>query len=133
MLSLIERAKSLLVTTQLSVSGEMTYRTDPKTGQKVSLLGYGCMRWPPAIRAKDGCPIDQEVVNELIDYAIERGVNYFDTAPIYGQGWSETVTGKAKASSQRTVSHCRQDVRGIRPFTREPDSHVSSLVSAFAG
>lgn len=26
--------------------GEMTYRTNPKTGDKVSLLGYGCMRWP---------------------------------------------------------------------------------------
>ncbi len=72
---------------QETVSGEMAYRTDPKTGQQVSLLGYGCMRWPPATSSqKDGCPIDQETVNGLIDYAIEHGVNYFDTAPIYGQG-----------------------------------------------
>ena len=79
-----------------AVSGGMTCRTDPKTGQQVSLLGYGCMRWPAAASPqKDGCPIDQEMVNGLIDYAIEHGVNYFDTAPIYGQGWSETVTGKA--------------------------------------
>ena len=27
-------------------SGEMTYRTNPSTGDKVSILGYGCMRWP---------------------------------------------------------------------------------------
>ena len=27
-------------------TGEMTYRTNPNTGDKVSLLGYGCMRWP---------------------------------------------------------------------------------------
>ena len=26
--------------------GQMTYRTNPKTGERVSLLGYGCMRWP---------------------------------------------------------------------------------------
>lgn len=27
-------------------AGGMTYRTNPKTGEKVSILGYGCMRWP---------------------------------------------------------------------------------------
>lgn len=32
-------------------AGQMTYRTNPKTGEKVSLLGYGCMRWPT--RPKD--------------------------------------------------------------------------------
>ncbi len=26
--------------------GEMTFRTNPRTGERVSLLGYGCMRWP---------------------------------------------------------------------------------------
>jgi len=36
--------------------GEMTYRTNPKTGEKVSLLGYGCMRWPTVAggSARDG-------------------------------------------------------------------------------
>lgn len=76
--------------------GEMTCRTDPKTGQRVSLLGYGCMRWPSAQSpGRDGNPIDQETVNELIDYALAHGVNYYDTAPVYGQGWSEKVTGAA--------------------------------------
>lgn len=27
-------------------TGQMTYRTNPTTGDKVSILGYGCMRWP---------------------------------------------------------------------------------------
>ena len=50
-----------------TANGEMTYRTDPETGRQVSLLGYGCMRWPPAASPrKDGCPIDQETVNGLI-------------------------------------------------------------------
>lgn len=76
--------------------GSMTCRTDPKTRRGVSLLGYGCMRWPPRTEpAEDGNPVDQEAVNRLVDYAIAHGVNYFDTAPVYSQGWSEKVTGVA--------------------------------------
>jgi predicted aldo/keto reductase-like oxidoreductase len=39
--------------------------------------------------------INQEAVNDLVDYAIEHGVNYFDTAPMYVQGKSEQATGIA--------------------------------------
>lgn len=39
--------------------------------------------------------IDQDAVNELVDYAIAHGVNYFDTSPMYVQGWSEKSTGIA--------------------------------------
>lgn len=60
--------------------GKMTYRTNPKTGEKVSLLGYGMMRLP-VIEDKDNnkeggdvTPIDQDMVNRQIDYALEHGV-----------------------------------------------------------
>ena len=76
---------------------KMTYRINHNTGDKVSLLGYGCMRWP--LRQKtDGSgeeEVDQDTVNELVDYAIAHGVNFFDTAPVYVRGWSETATGIA--------------------------------------
>ena len=73
--------------------GEMTYRTNNVTGDKVSILGYGCMRWP-MIKDENGKDIvDQASVDRLIDYAIEHGVNYFDTAPVYLQGQSEAATG----------------------------------------
>ncbi|MDR1454604.1 MAG: aldo/keto reductase, partial [Tannerella sp.] len=75
---------------------KMTYRTNRNTGDVVSILGYGCMRWP--LRQKsDGNDeeVDQDAVNELVDYAIAHGVNYFDTAPVYVRGWSETATGIA--------------------------------------
>ena len=53
---------------------QMTYRINPKTGEKVSLLGYGCMRWPTKkIEKEDGTTdevIDQEMVNRLIDTAL---------------------------------------------------------------
>jgi predicted aldo/keto reductase-like oxidoreductase len=75
---------------------KMTYRVNPNTGDKVSLLGYGCMRWPLRQKADgSGEEIDQDAVNQLVDYAIEHGVNYFDVAPTYVRGWSERATGIA--------------------------------------
>ena len=51
----------------------MQYRRDKK-GNELSVLGYGCMRWPlkPAPDS-DGNVIDQDAVNELVDYAIAHG------------------------------------------------------------
>lgn len=75
---------------------KMTCRVNRNTGDKVSLLGYGCMRWPMRQKADgSGEEVDQDTVNELVDYAIAHGVNYFDTAPVYVRGWSETATGIA--------------------------------------
>lgn len=39
--------------------------------------------------------IDQDMVNELVDYALAHGVNYFDTSPAYCKGRSEHATGIA--------------------------------------
>ncbi|MDR3227768.1 MAG: aldo/keto reductase [Prevotellaceae bacterium] len=81
---------------------KMTYRTARNSGDKVSLLGYGCMRFPLRQKAGgDGEEIDQDTVNQLIDYAIEHGVNYFDTSPRYVRGWSETATGIALSRHPR--------------------------------
>ena len=73
----------------------MTYRINPGNGDKVSILGYGCMRWPMIKDEDDRDIIDQETTNRLVDYAIEHGVNYFDTSPVYLQGQSEQATGIA--------------------------------------
>lgn len=80
--------------------GKMTYRTNPKTGEKVSLLGYGCMRWP-TLKEQEGEPIDQDTVNKLVDKALEYGVNYFDTSPAYCKGRSEEATGIALSRHPR--------------------------------
>lgn len=75
---------------------KMTMRTSSASGDRVSLLGYGCMRWPQQKKSDgSGDEIDQEAVNELVDYAIAHGVNYFDTAPVYLRGESERATGIA--------------------------------------
>ena len=57
----------------------MTYRVQHGSNKQVSLLGFGMMRLPN----------NQEQVNEMVDYAIAHGVNYFDTAPMYMGGNSK--------------------------------------------
>ena len=79
---------------------EMVYRENPVNGDKVSLLGFGCMRWPMV--EKDGKRvIDQEAVNEMVDYALEHGINYFDTSPAYLMGQSEMAAGIALSRHPR--------------------------------
>ena len=82
---------------------QMIYRENPRNGDRVSLLGFGCMRWPMITGAgPDGKDIiDQEAVNEMVDYAIANGVNYFDTSPAYLQGLSEDAAGKALSRHPR--------------------------------
>ena len=76
-------------------TGKMELRTNPGNGDKVSLLGYGCMRFTMKKDANGKDVVDQENVNTLIDYALAHGVNYFDTAPVYLQGQSEKAVGIA--------------------------------------
>lgn len=77
----------------------MLYRTYGKTGEKVSSLGFGCMRFPTTPDGK----IDESASFEMIDYAIEKGVNYFDTAYPYHGGESEVVVGKALKNHREKV------------------------------
>jgi len=63
--------------------GRMTYRVQHGSGEQISLLGFGMMRLPN----------DQDEVDRLVDYAMEHGVNYYDTAPMYMGGQSEVLTG----------------------------------------
>ncbi|MCR5351866.1 MAG: aldo/keto reductase [Bacteroidales bacterium] len=61
----------------------------------IGTLGYGCMRWP-MVKGEDGQNhIDQEEVNRLVDFALEHGINYFDTSPVYLGGDSERATAEA--------------------------------------
>ena len=99
---------------------KMTYRTFPGNSDRVSLLGYGCMRWP-SIPSQDGKGdlIDQETVNELVDYAIAHGVNYFDTSPVYVQGWSEKATGIALKRHPREKLYIATKLSNFSNYSRE--------------
>ncbi len=106
--------------------GQMTYRTNPKNGDKVSLLGFGMMRLPviekdapkgASGREAKSAPIDQEMVNKLVDKAIEYGVNYFDTAPVYCQGRSEHATGIALSRYKRDSYYLATKMSNFSPST----------------
>jgi predicted aldo/keto reductase-like oxidoreductase len=71
----------------------MLYRDYGKTGKKVSLLGFGGMRFSHID--------DQEECVRMIIKAAQGGVNYFDTAPGYFETKSESVFGKALAELRR--------------------------------
>ena len=66
----------------------MQYRSVPKTGDQLSILGYGCMRLP----TRRGT-IDRKTASRQIYEAIDRGVNYLDTAVPYHNGKSEPFLG----------------------------------------
>ncbi len=74
----------------------MLYRKLPKNGDELSILGFGCMRLP----VREGL-IDEGRATCQIRYAIDRGVNYIDTAWTYHGGESETFLGRALKDGYR--------------------------------
>ena len=75
----------------------MEYREDRK-GQRLSILGYGCMRF-----TKNGSAVDLDKAEQELMYAIRHGVNYLDTAYVYA-GNEEAV------GTILERNHCRKDI-----------------------
>ena len=113
----------------LDGQGEMTYRTNPNTGDKVSILGYGMMRLPVegggTFRDHPDANIDQEMVNQQIDYALEHGVNYFDTSPAYCKGLSEHATGIALARHPRNSYYIATKLSNFSPSTWSREASIN--------
>lgn len=101
-----------------SKNGKMSVRNTPATGDTVSLLGYGCMRLPivPGADETDAV-IDQQQVQEHVDYALKHGVNYFDTAPVYCQGKSEGAIGQALSRHPRNSYFVATKMSNFKPET----------------
>lgn len=76
----------------------MEYRINPKNNDKLSLLGFGCLRF----QKKQGTIVMEEANRQIMN-AIEHGVNYFDTAYVYGG--SEEALGQVLFQNQ-----CREKV-----------------------
>ena len=106
---------------------KMTYRTNPRTGDKVSLLGFGMMRLPSVggKSAREGNEeIDQEMVNRMVDYAIEHGLNLFDTSPSYCRGMSERATGIALSRYPRDKFFISTKLSNFSPSTWSREASI---------
>ncbi|WP_459202203.1 aldo/keto reductase [Methanococcus sp. CF] len=75
----------------------MLYRTNPKNGDKLSILGFGAMRLP----TKEDGSVDEEKATKMVHYAIDNGVNFVDTAWPYHMGESEKFLGRALSNEYR--------------------------------
>ncbi|NPD90852.1 aldo/keto reductase [Xylanibacter muris] len=111
-----------------AASGKMTMRTNPSTGDKVSVLGFGMMRLPSENgknASGDNSEIDQETVNRMVDYAIEHGVNYFDTSPVYCKGCSEHSTGIALSRHPRNKYFIATKMSNFSPDTWSREASIA--------
>ena len=85
----------------------MLYILAGKTGQQLSILGFGCMRLP--IIGGKAHLINKEKAQAMVDYTIRNGVNYFDTAYVYHSevpfqaGQSEVFLGQALKQERRNI------------------------------
>lgn len=77
----------------------MQYRQFTEKKLNVSLLGLGCMRFP--VLENDNAKIDEEESTTMIRYALDNGINYFDTAYPYHGGESEAFLGRALENISR--------------------------------
>lgn len=114
--------------------GQMTYRINPSTEDQVSLLGYGCMRLPTISKesARDSQDeIDQEMVNELTDYALAHGVNYFDTSPAYCKGRSEHAMGIALSRHPRNSYFIATKLSNFSPDTWSREASIAMYRNSF--
>ena len=113
---------------------KMTYRENTSTGDKVSLLGFGCMRLPSVTgdsAIMGDVEISQEKVNELVDYALAHGVNYFDTAPCYSKGYSEPAIGEALSRHERSKYFIATKLSNFDPSTWSREGSMQIYQNSF--
>lgn len=98
----------------------MHYRTLGKTGLRVSEVGFGC--W--AIGGQHWGKVDDQESLRALARALELGINFFDTADVYGAGHSEELLGRAFAGKRDQVviatklgNRIMPDERRIKDFS----------------
>jgi len=96
--------------------GMVLTRKNIKNGDELSILGFGCMRFPTK-----GGGIDEKRSIALMRDAVDKGINYFDTAYFYNNGRSESLLGEALQGGYRSK---------VKIATKLPPFMVGNLESA---
>jgi hypothetical protein len=99
----------------------MLYRKVPKTGDELSILGFGYMRLPTKA---SGSGIDEDQAIRQLRYAIDHGVNYVDTAPAYHFGKSEQILGRALEDGYRDKVRLATKLPPWSVRSREDMDHI---------
>ena len=108
----------------------MEYRPLGKTGLKLSVMGFGAATLGRVFRK-----IDEEEGKRAVVAAIERGINYFDTAPFYGIRRGETVLGEAlKGHRDKVILSTKVGRYGLDDFDFPPNGspRASKRASGFS-
>ena len=92
----------------------MNYRQLGKTGFQISEVSFGA--W--AIGGTWG-PVDDTISMKALESAIEQGINFFDTADVYGGGRSEQLLSRLKASQKDRIYIATKAGRQLNPHTRD--------------
>ena len=93
----------------------MNYRKLGKTDFKISEISLGTWQ----VGGKWGSPFNDKTADELINTAIDNGVNFIDTADVYENGLSETAVGRVVRSRSETVYIATKCGRHINPHVNE--------------
>jgi len=104
----------------------MNYRELGRTGIVVSEIGFGAWGiggWKPGQLSYG--PLDEDTAFDTLQAALDHGVNFFDTSPLYGEGRSEELVGRA-------VSDCRDKVviaskAGYKDFSSAHDCSADAI------
>jgi hypothetical protein len=98
-------------------------------GEKVSVLGFGCMRFPTI--GGNAADIDTEKSAQMLRCAVENGVNYFDTAYVYHGEKSETFIGEALKPYRDKINIATKcptwEVKSEEDFDRFLDEQLERL------
>ncbi|MFH4969364.1 aldo/keto reductase [Gaetbulibacter sp. M240] len=91
----------------------MNYRTLGKTGLEISEISLGTWQ----VGGKWGSPFDEKKAERIINTAIDKGVNFIDTADVYSEGLSEQTVGKVVRSRSEEVYIATKCGRQLNPHT----------------
>lgn len=103
----------------------MNYRTLGNTDLKVSAICLGCMGFGDPTKGMHTWTLPYKQSEEIIQYALEKGINFFDTAMSYQSGTSEEYLGKALKKYAK-----REDVVIATKFIGRTPAQIEAGISA---